>query len=508
MLYEVKLEDYIRFCHDVYFPEVDKLYPEIRLIDQKNIPIDGFYKDSFLQKEHGWTRKKESLPDETGFYAAFYVRENIRDEQTGVIAFRGSDDIYDFFHHDLKIAHNEWPQVFEKAKSFYLEIMEENKIKNLSFTGHSLGGALAQLMAIYANKNEYAHNNRPAICFNAPQMGYLEYYNKIKSERVRTAIDFGINDLKNKLKGKKEQNKDCHQLIDDYLKKHNNSEIFLQAAVMSVSCDAKYGDLYSLDKVKNLLSSLTVQIKEVYQRMAHIKDLAACIKHDQPAFNSIYHLVTKNPSKREFNIESFTEYYEKLVNTDKYKYIFNFNSFFDLVHCCGMPIGNQVSIDIDDAKYAKEWGATDEDRQLRMQAELRAFLTLQPEYFSGAKEIISLNNCRIDIQKEVLGKVSADKVTYPKIISEAIKYKLDGRWDKEAAYYTTTQHSMFNLGKAMLSDQSLYSINFGNFYSAKTAIKNYSSNNPKEKFDDSFHLKISQLIVDAKLDYFSCRRIG
>ena len=79
-----------------------------------------------------------------GFFAALYKRQ----DGCRALAFRGTDDLADVFRDDLSIYH-----AISFARS--VKLSPEDAV-----TGHSLGGALALLVA--------AATNRPAVTFNAP----------------------------------------------------------------------------------------------------------------------------------------------------------------------------------------------------------------------------------------------------------------------------------------------------------------------------------------------------
>ncbi len=505
MLYEVTLEDYIRLASDSYFPDVDKLFPEIKLKDKRNTPVNGFYQESILQKKHGWVRALESKPDPTGFSAVFYKRVNElgrKDIGTGVIAFRGSDDIYDFIHHDLRLAHGNWPLAFQNALEFYKEVIKDGKIKNLSFCGHSLGGALAQLVAIHANKFDYAANKCPAICFNAPQVGKIikDYPN---GNFQRHVIDDYVNKIRNNIAKVAHNNEECVKKTKEF-EKYSTLRTFFPMSYYSglhghkLQCKTEpYIDW--LPKIKAWVNDLTPFFKDVYTKMGYIKNMKDCVAYGQPAFNCIYHLITKVPYSKDLNRNDFKVTYNELVESSTYDYIFNFNAFYDLVHACGYPIGSQCTIDIDKRINL--------DKKVRMQAELRTFLTLQPEYFQHRSEIIKLDNCKIDIQNKVLKKLDVSKIGYTKIAKEAAIYYLGDRWDEEAVYYTYTQHSMDNLSTALLKEEGLLKTTFKKSNLAKDIIKKFNINNPLEQFGDEFHHKIADMIVAAGLDYMSCRKV-
>ena len=78
-----------------------------------------------------------------------------------VIAYRGSDDVSDM-RSDLQMVNGtKLPEQFYDAQQFYEDIRSQNPDAKIVVTGHSLGGALSQLVA--------AHNEDSfAVAFNAP----------------------------------------------------------------------------------------------------------------------------------------------------------------------------------------------------------------------------------------------------------------------------------------------------------------------------------------------------
>lgn len=111
----------------------------------------------------GWEVIHTSPPSETGF-AAIAVRNNATGEI--VIAFRGTDDWKDVTGNWGPLARQSGslPQLKE-AEAFYQQVRALYG-DNITLTGHSLGGALAQLVAALAKSIHGV--DVPALTYNAP----------------------------------------------------------------------------------------------------------------------------------------------------------------------------------------------------------------------------------------------------------------------------------------------------------------------------------------------------
>jgi hypothetical protein len=115
----------------------------------------------------GWVRLDVAQPEgaaEIGFHATAY-----RNELTGqvVVAYAGTNDMKDITGSDFDVLLHKVPEQTDLALDFAQRAAEKAGLDDLSsitYTGHSLGGGLAQLVA--------EANNAPAMTFNAPGMTF------------------------------------------------------------------------------------------------------------------------------------------------------------------------------------------------------------------------------------------------------------------------------------------------------------------------------------------------
>lgn len=135
-------------------------------------PLYNFDGWQFIYSADGKKIQKDYLDlvslKETGFFAAAFMKgDNI------VIAYRGTDESIDHLGVNFSIGINKVHDQLIEAICFYEYIKKEfGKNKTISFTGHSLGGALAQSAYLYSGKNS------STVTWNA--LGFGDFENKFK----------------------------------------------------------------------------------------------------------------------------------------------------------------------------------------------------------------------------------------------------------------------------------------------------------------------------------------
>ncbi len=134
--------------------------------DLINISVN-VYHDPKIENQYqpgdNWSSIEKLENKNTGFYAEAY-----RNKNTGevVIAYRGTDqkDGGDW-QNNLHIGIGKTPEQYQDAILFYDEVARKYGSGNVIVTGHSLGGALAQLVG--------AETGATTVAFNAPGVAHL-----------------------------------------------------------------------------------------------------------------------------------------------------------------------------------------------------------------------------------------------------------------------------------------------------------------------------------------------
>ena len=163
-----------RLCQEVYNKDVpEKINEWIFISSQKSKEI----------KSGG----KISVTEHMNFAYVAYKNEELKEI---IIAYRGTNDKLDIIT-DLNFVFEKIPIITPKfAKNSYNELKNKYKNYKIYLTGHSLGGAYAQLLCAQLMQNQ---DICFAITFNAPGMDYaLEKTNATKAIKYSNISNYVI----------------------------------------------------------------------------------------------------------------------------------------------------------------------------------------------------------------------------------------------------------------------------------------------------------------------------
>lgn len=105
----------------------------------------------------------------SGFAAAAYKNGN-----EIIISYRGTTNLNDWLTGNAGIMFDKIMEQYYEANKFYYTIRDENPTAIISFAGHSLGGALAQLMGAYCSTSPFEKDYYGSTyAFNAPGVSHL-----------------------------------------------------------------------------------------------------------------------------------------------------------------------------------------------------------------------------------------------------------------------------------------------------------------------------------------------
>ena len=135
ILPEIKIQEY-----DAGFPEKNGKKEFIN--ETMTLAVQAYFPPDKAGNEKYRVADYASAPN--GFSATAFQD----DKDNIVIAFRGADEMKDM--DDVKrILNGEMPMQFGNAMGFYKKIRHKHPDASIRATGHSLGGSLAQLLAVY-----------------------------------------------------------------------------------------------------------------------------------------------------------------------------------------------------------------------------------------------------------------------------------------------------------------------------------------------------------------------
>ena len=150
------------------------------------------HKDLMILSGHTYKNGKFVLPTDwkeitsysadNGFQSTIYKKGN-----DIAISYRGTDSARDFWGSDRRMYLKELPEQYKNANEVYQQIRHAYPNANITVTGHSLGGSLAQLVS--------AENGCPAVTFNAYGTNDILKNTGIYNTKDLNIINYGnIND--------------------------------------------------------------------------------------------------------------------------------------------------------------------------------------------------------------------------------------------------------------------------------------------------------------------------
>lgn len=116
----------------------------------------------------GYEVVKVSPPSKTGFYACV-----LKKGDEIIIAYRGTDEKNKDLKSDIQIGSKNLPEQAKEANTFAIEVMDEFRGCKIYVTGHSLGGALAQIVGSLFGLKTATFN--PAGMDSVLRRGILKY---------------------------------------------------------------------------------------------------------------------------------------------------------------------------------------------------------------------------------------------------------------------------------------------------------------------------------------------
>jgi len=113
---------------------------------------------------NGWLGTKYDNSPNSGFEVVSFVRTGttLQTSTEIVISFAGTADISDWLHGNMPLALGMLPDQLRQAADYYLQIKASAPAgASIRFTGHSLGGGLASLMAVMFGESAFTFDQAP-----------------------------------------------------------------------------------------------------------------------------------------------------------------------------------------------------------------------------------------------------------------------------------------------------------------------------------------------------------
>lgn len=126
------------------------LYNKINTPDLVDMSVDAYNnpKDNVtVSKEYEKVGSGTSKTTSGYKYAVYQNGNNI------ILAYAGTDSAGDLCGSDRQMAFDKIPSQYQEALNTYLDLKANNPNANITVTGHSLGGSLAQLVGVCRSGN-------------------------------------------------------------------------------------------------------------------------------------------------------------------------------------------------------------------------------------------------------------------------------------------------------------------------------------------------------------------
>ncbi len=156
-------------------PEVDdetrKIFAEASLLSYNDFTIQGSSEALTNLNNLGWEQvdiNKDGTIDNGDYYTSTSGFSGVAYKNANgeiVIAYTGTNNLPDWVPNDIGIALDLVPEEYQEALAFYNMIQHDYQGAKITVTGHSLGGALAQLVG--------AATGADAVTFNSPGVAHL-----------------------------------------------------------------------------------------------------------------------------------------------------------------------------------------------------------------------------------------------------------------------------------------------------------------------------------------------